>query len=53
MVVPKNRSKPKEAKNDLTLLCLNSDKANESKNFLKKDGIIQFEALQNTNRFYS
>ena len=52
----KNRNKPKELWNTLKSLGLSSDKAKQSKISLKKDGAIQFEALENANtfkRFYS
>ena len=52
----KNRSKPKELWKALKSHGLSSHKARKSKIFVKKDGTIQFEALENTNtfkRFYS
>ena len=52
----KNRNKPKELWNTLKSLGLSSEKAKQSKISLKKDGAIQFEALENANtfkRFYS
>ena len=52
----KNRNKPKELWKTLKSLGLSSDKARQSKISLKKDGAIQFEALENANtfkRFYS
>ena len=48
----KNWTKPKELKNDLKSLGLNSGKASKSKISLQKNGTIQFEALENANRFY-
>ena len=50
-VLGKNRSKPKELWKTLKLVSLISDKARQSKIFLKKDGAIQFEALENANTF--
>ena len=47
----KNRNKPKELWKALKSLGLNSDKARQSKISLKKDGAIQFEALENANTF--
>ena len=52
----KNRNKPKELWKVLESLGLSSEKARRLKIFLKKDGTIQFEALENANtfkRFYS
>ena len=52
----KNGNKPKELRKTLKSLGLSSDKARQSKIYLKKDGAIQFEALENANtfkRFYS
>ena len=52
----KNRNKPKVLWKTLKSFGLSSDKARQSKIFLKKDGAIQFEALENGNilkRFYS
>ena len=52
----KNRSKLKELWKTLKSLSLSSEKARKSKIFPKKDGAIQFEALENANtvkRFYS
>ena len=52
----KNRNKPKEFWKTLKSLGLGSDKARQSKISLKKDGDIQFKALENANtfkRFYS
>ena len=52
----RNRNKPKELWKTLKSLGLSSDKARESKISLKKDGAVQFEALENANtfkRFYS
>ena len=52
----KNRKKSKELWKTLKSLGLSSDKARQSKISLKKDGAIQFEALENANtfkRFYS
>ena len=52
----KNRNQPKELWNTLKSLGLSSDKARQSKISLKKNGAIQFEALENANtfkRFYS
>ena len=47
----KNRSKPKELWNTLKSLGLSSDRARQSNISLKKDGAIQFEALENANTF--
>ena len=47
----KNRNKPKELWKTLKSLDLSSDKARQSKISLKKDGVIQFEALENANNF--
>ena len=47
----KNRNKPKEIWKTLKSFGLSSDKARQSKIFLKKDGAIQFEALENANTF--
>ena len=47
----KNRNKPKELQKTLMLLDLSSDEAKQSKISLKKDGAIQFEALENANTF--
>ena len=44
----KNRNKPKELWKALKLRGLSSDKARKSKISLKKDGKIQFEALEKT-----
>ena len=52
----KNRNKPKELWKVLESLGQSSEKARRLKIFLKKDGTIQFEALENANtfkRFYS
>ena len=52
----KNRNKPKELWKTLKSLGLSSDKTRQSKISLKKDGAIQYEALENPNtfkRFYS
>ena len=49
--VGKNRNKPKELWKTLKSLGLSSDKARQSKIFLKKDGAIQFEALESANTF--
>ena len=52
----KNRNKPKELWKTSKSLGLNSDKARQTIISLKKEGAIQFEALENTNtfkRFYS
>ena len=52
----KNKNIQKELWKTLKPLGLNSDKARKSKISLKKDGTIQFEALENANtfnRFYS
>ena len=52
----KNRSKPRELWKTLKSLGLSSDKARQSKISLSKDGVIQFEALENAiafKRFYS
>ena len=52
----KNRNKLKELWKTLNSLGLSSDKARQSKISLKKDGAIQFKALENGNtfkRFYS
>ena len=54
--LPNNRNKPNEFWKALKSLDLSSDKTRKSKIFLKKDGTIQFEALENANtfkRFYS
>ena len=45
----KNRNKPKEFWKTLKSLGLGSDKARQSKISLKKDGDIQFKALENAN----
>ena len=47
----KNSSKPKELWKALKSHGLSSHKARKSKNFVKKDGTIQFEALGNINTF--
>ena len=47
----KNRNKPKDLWNTLKSLGLSSDKARKSKISLKRDGAIQFEALENVNTF--
>ena len=47
----KNRSKPKELWKTLMSLDLSSDETKQSKIYLKKDGAIQFEALENANLF--
>ena len=52
----KDRKKPKELWKSLKSLGLSSDKARQSKIFLKKDGLkkdgaVQFEALENANTF--
>ena len=52
----RNRNKPKELWKTLKSLGLSSDKGRQSKISLKKDGAIQFKALENANtfkRFYS
>ena len=52
----KNSNKPKELWKTLKSLGLSSDKGRQSIIFLKKDGGIQYEALENVNtfeRFYS
>ena len=52
----KNRNKLKELWKTLKSVGLNSEKARNSKTYLKKNGTIQFEALENANflkRFYS
>ena len=46
-----NGRKPKEFWKTLKSLSLSSDKARTSKNYPKKDGAIQFEALENANTF--
>ena len=45
----KNRNKPKELWNAFKSLGLSSDKARNSNISLKKDGTIQFGALENAN----
>ena len=47
----KNRNKPKELWKALKWLGLSLDKARKSKVFLKRDGTIQFEVLENANTF--
>ena len=47
----KNRRKPIELWKTLKLLGLSSDKARQSKIYLKKDGPIQFEGLENAKYF--
>ena len=47
----KSRSKPKVLWKTLKSLGLSSDKARKSKISLKKDGTIQFEALENAKPF--
>ena len=47
----KNRNKPKELWKVLKSFRVTSDKARKSKISLKKDGAIQFEALENANTF--
>ena len=47
----KNSNKPKELWKVLKSLVLSSDKAKKSKICLRKDGTIQFEALENKNAF--
>ena len=47
----KNRNKPKELWKTLKSLGLSSDKARQSKIYLKKDDAIQIEALENANTF--
>ena len=47
----KNRNKPKELWMSLKSLGLSSDKARQSKIYLMKDGVIQFEALENAKYF--
>ena len=47
----KNRNKPKERWKTWKSLSLSSDKARQLKISLKKDGAIQFEALENANTF--
>ena len=52
----KKRSKPKKLWKALKSLGLSSDKARKSKNSFKRDGMVQFEALEDANtfkRFYS
>ena len=49
----KNRNKPKELWKVLKSLGLSSDKARKSNISFKKDGTIQFEALENANTFKS
>ena len=46
-----NRNKTKELWKALKSFGLSSDKARNSKISLKKDGTIQFEALENANNF--
>ena len=46
-----NRSKPNEFWKTLKSLSPSLDKARKSKNYLKKDGAIQFVALENANTF--
>ena len=55
-VLHKNRSKPKELWKALKSLNLSSDKAKQTRIYLKKDGGFQFEALEDADtfkRFYS
>ena len=47
----KNRNKPKELWRTLKSLGLSLDKTRKSNFFFKKDGTIQFEALENANTF--
>ena len=47
----KNRNKPKELWKTLKSLGLSSDNVRHSKISYKKDGAIQFEALENANTF--
>ena len=47
----KNRNQPKELWRTLKSLGLSLDKTRKSQNFFKKDGTIQFEALENANTF--
>ena len=47
----KNRNKPKELWRTLKSLGLSLDKTRKSQFFFKKDGTIQFEALENANTF--
>ena len=49
----RNRNKPKELWKTLKSFGLSTDKARKSKNSLKRDGAVQFEALQNSNTFKS
>ena len=49
----KTRNKPKELWKTLKSLGLSTDEARQSKNSLKRDGAIEFEALQNSNTFKS
>ena len=47
----KNRNKPKELWRTLKSLGLSLDETRKSQFFFKKDGTIQFEALENANTF--
>ena len=47
----KNMSKPKELWKTLKSIGLSSDKARQSKIYLKRDDAIQFEALEKANTF--
>ena len=47
----KNRNKPKELWRTLKSLGLSLDKTRKPNFFFKKDGTIQFEALENANTF--
>ena len=49
----KNRNKPKELWKTLKSLGLSSDKARQSKTYLKKDGANQSEALEKAKKFKS
>ena len=56
LTLGKSRNKSKELRKTLKSLGLSSEKVRQSKISLKKDGAIQFEALENANtfkRFYS
>ena len=47
----KNRNKPKELWRTLKSLGLSLNETRKSQFFFKKDGTIQFEALENANTF--
>ena len=56
LTLGKSRNKSKELRKTLKSLGLSSERVRQSKISLKKDGAIQFEALENANtfkRFYS